>query len=84
MVILLVETHRSMTDIYEVSPLDASKLAGTVGSEARLATLGYLSFAVRPIHSTMDAGAESQDLCVLQSQCGQEYGLEKVLLKVKE
>ena len=53
-VILLVETQRSMADVCDFSPSNASKLAGTVASEARLATLGHLSFAVGPIHTMMD------------------------------
>ena len=53
-VMVLVDTQRSMMDVCEISPSNASKLAGTVASEARLATLGHLSFAVGPIHTMMD------------------------------
>jgi len=57
-VILLVETQRSMTDICEISPSNASKLAAS--SEARPATSGHLSFAVGPVDITTDDEAESQ------------------------
>ena len=81
-VVLLVEPHRSMKDVCEMSPSNASKFAGPV-SEARPATLGDLSFAVEPIHSTTDYEAESQLSRTLQSQGGQEHGLE-VILELKE
>ena len=58
-VILLIETQRSMTDICEISPSNASKYAGPGASEARPATPGHLSFAVGPIYSTTDNKAES-------------------------
>ena len=82
-VIVLVETQRSMADICEIGPPNASQLAGPVASEARPATLGHLSFAVGPVHTTDDE-AESQRSCVLQSQGGQEHGLQDVILEVKE
>jgi len=59
-VILLVETQRSMTDICETSQSNASKIAGPVASEARPATLGPLSFAIGPVPSTADTETESQ------------------------
>ena len=83
-VILLVETQRSMTDICEIGPSNPSKLAGPVGSEARHATFGHLSFAVRTVHlSMMDNEAESQHSRALQSQDGQEDDLEEDILEVK-
>jgi len=85
MVIVLVETQRSMTEVCEINPSNASKLARPVGSEARPATPGHLSFAVGPVHSTTDNEAESQRLRALQSQGAQEHGLEEgVILEVKE
>ena len=83
LVILLVETQRSMPEICEISPSNTRKLAGPVASEARPATLGHLSFAVGPVYSTTDNEAESQGSRTLQSQGGQEYGLE-VILEMKE
>jgi len=85
-VIILVETQRSMTDMCEISPSNASKLAGSMASEARPATLGHLSFAVGPIYSATDYdnGAESRRSPTLQSQGGQEHDLEEVILEVKE
>jgi len=83
-VIVLVETQRSMSDICNISPLNASKFAGPVASEVRAATLGHLSFAVGPVHSTTDNEAESQRSHTLQSQDGQEHGLEEVILEIKE
>ena len=83
-VILLVETQRSMTDICEISPSNASKLAAPVASEARPATLGHFSFVVGPVHPTTSGEAESQLSRGLQSQGGQEHGLEEITLEVKE
>ena len=60
LVIVLIETQRSITDVCEIGPLNASKPDGPVASEARSTTLGHLSFAVGPIHSTADNRAESQ------------------------
>ena len=80
-VIVLVETQRSMTDVCEISPSNASKFAGPVASEARSATLGHISFAVGPVHSATDDEAEPQRL---QSQGGQERGLEEIILEAKE
>ena len=75
-VIILVETQRSMTDICEISPSNASRLAGSVASAARPATLERLSFAVGTVHSPADNESELQRSRALQSQGGQEYDLE--------
>ena len=83
-VIVLVETQNSMTDICEISPLNTTELAGPVASEPRPASLGHLSFAARPVHSMTDNEAESQLSRTLQSQARQELGLEEVILEVKE
>ena len=83
-VILLVETRRSMTDVCEINPSNASKLVVPRASEACTATLGHLSMAVGPVYSTTDNNAESQGSRALQSQGGQEYNLEGVILKVNE
>jgi len=83
-VIILVETQRSMTDICEISPSNASKIAGPVASQVRPATLGHPSFAVGPVHSTMDNEGESQRSCALQIQSGREHDPEEVILEVKE
>lgn len=53
-VMVLIETHRSMTDVCGISPSIASKLAGAVASEARPATSRHFTFAVGPVHSTVD------------------------------
>ena len=82
-VIILVKTQRSMTDVCEISPSNAGRLAGPVGSEARPATSGHLSFAAGPVYSTTYTEAESQLSRTLQSQGGQEYNLE-VILEVNE
>jgi len=78
-VIVLVETQRSMTDICEITPSTASRLAGPVASEARPATLGHLSVAVGPVYGTTDNETESQRSRVLRSQGGHEHGLEVIL-----
>jgi len=83
-VIVLVETQRSITDVWEIRPSNLSKLAGPVASEARSATLGHLSFAGGPVYRTTDNEAETQPSRTLQSQGGQEHGLEGVILEVKE
>ena len=83
-VILLVETHRSMMDVYGISLSNAPELASPVASEARPATSGRFSLVVWPIHSTTDNEAGFQRSCALQSQGGQERGPEEVLLKAKE
>ena len=83
-VVLLVETQRSMSDICEISPSDASKPAGPAASEARPAILGHLSFAVGPVHSTTDDQAGCQGLHALESQGGQGHGFKEVMVEVKE
>jgi len=83
-VIILVETQRSMADVCEISPSNAGRLAAPVASEVRPASLGHLPFAVGPVHSTTDNEAESQRSRALESQGGQEHGLEEVILEVKE
>ena len=80
-VIILVETQRSVTDICEISPSNESRLAGPVASAARPATLGCLSFAVGIVHSSTDSEADAQHPRALQSQGGQEYDLEEVILE---
>ena len=78
-VVLLVETQHSMTDVCEISPSNATQFRGPVAFEARDATLGHLSFAVGSVHSTADNNAESQRSRVLQSQGGHEHGLEEAI-----
>ena len=69
-VMVLVERQRSMADICEISPSNASKFSSTVSSGDRAATLGHLSFAV----GTKDNQLESQRSRALYTQ-EQEYGL---------
>jgi len=83
-VIVLVETQRSITDVCEISPSNASKFPGPLASEARHATLGHLSFAVGPIDTTVDNESEYQRSRMLQSQGGHEYGLEEAIPEEKE
>ena len=56
-VIVLVETQRSMTDICEIGTPNASRLADPVpvASEARATTLGHPSFAVLDISIDNDS-----------------------------
>ena len=82
-VIVLVENQRSMANICEIGLSNASKLSVSVVSEACLATLGRLPFGAGPVHSSTSDEAESQHSRALQSQAGQEHGLE-VILEVKE
>ena len=84
MVILLIETQRSMMDVWEISLSNASNSAGPVASEVRPAILGQLSFAVGPVHSTTDNEAKSQCSRALRSNVGQEHGLEELILEAKE
>ena len=77
-VMFFVESQRSMTDICETSPSNASPFAGPQAFEACPATLGHLSFAVGPMHTTIDDESESQRSCALQSPDGQEHNPEKV------
>ena len=84
MVIILVETQRSMMDVCEISPSNTSKFPGRV---ARPAILGHLSPlpSGQSIHSTMDVEAGPLRSRALQSQGGQEYGLlGELILEVKE
>ena len=83
MVIVLVKTQRSVMDICDIIPSNASKLVGPVESEARPATLGHLLFAVGPAYSTTDNKAESQRSRTPPNQGRWEYGLEDVVLEVK-
>jgi len=71
-----------MTDIYEISPSNAAGPVAT--SEARPASIGHLSCAVGPVHSTTDSEAESQRSRTLRRQVGQEHTLEEVILEVKD
>jgi len=77
-VMILVKTQRSITDVCESRPSNARIPAGPVASEARPATLGHLSFAAGSVHSMTDNEAESQYSCALGSKGGQEHGLEEV------
>ena len=79
-VMVLVETQRSMVDVCEISTPNASKLVGPVASEPRPATPGHLSLAGGPIRGKMDNEAEPQRSHVLQSQGGQEHDLERLPL----
>ena len=69
-VIVLVETQRSMMDLCEISPSNAS-------------TLGHHSFAAGPIDSAMDNKGKSLPSYTLQSQDVQERGLEILEIKFK-
>ena len=80
-VIILVQTQRSATDICEISPSNASRIAGPVASAARPAQLGRLSFAVGTVHSSTDNEAEIQPSRALQSQGGQAYDLDGVIVE---
>ena len=71
-VVVLVETQRSMMDLCDINPSNANKPAGSVTSEAPLATSEHLPFAVGSVRSTTDTEAESQHSRTLQSQGGQE------------
>ena len=61
-VVVLVETQRSMVDICEIVPSNASKIAPAVASdhEAHPATLTRPTFAVEPINSAMSDQAEKE------------------------
>ena len=80
-VIVLVETQRSMADVCEIGPSSATKLGDPVASEVRPATLGHLLFTVGPVHGMTDDEVESQRS---QSQSGRERGLEQIFFEVKE
>ena len=64
-VIVLVETQRSMTNVCEIGLSGISKLAGPVASEPRLATIGGPSLAAVPLLTTTDDEADSQRLRAL-------------------
>jgi hypothetical protein len=53
-VIVLVESQRSMVDVYGITPTDLTKGSGSATREARAATLGHLSFATAPGQSMND------------------------------
>jgi len=79
LVVVLVETQRSMTDICEISSSNASKIAGLDACASTLRHLSYVS-----IHSTMHTESESQRSRVSRSQDGQvEHRLENRILEVK-
>ena len=79
LVVLLVQLQRSMTDVWEISSPNAGRPGGPVASEIRHATLGHLSFAVGLVYS----GTDNEEHHALQSQSGQEHGLE-VILEAKD
>ena len=84
-VIVLVETQRSMVNVCEIGTSNASKLARPMASEPRPAALGRLSFVLGPVHGTTDSEeAESQRSRALQSQGGQEHSMGEVIHEVKE
>ena len=83
-VIVLAETQRSMVDVCESGTSNASKLAGSMPSEPRPATLGHLSLALGQVHSTTDNETESQRSRALHSQGGEEHSLDEVILELKE
>jgi len=80
-VIILVKTQRSITDVCESRPSNARIPAGPVASEARPATLGHLSFAAGPVHSVTDNEGEAQYSGALWVHGGWEHGLEEVILE---
>ena len=77
-VIVLVETQRSMADVCGISPSNACKAAGLVASEPRPATLEHVSFVLGTVRSRIDDEAKSQ--CSHASKCD----LEEDILEVKE
>ena len=78
MVMVLVQTQRSMTDVCEISPSNTSKLMGP----SRPATLGHPPYVVGPVRDTMrDNEAESQHSRALQSHGGQEHGLYEDIME---
>ena len=83
-VMLLIETQLSMTNICEISEISPSNATAPVASEARRKSLGPVSFTVRPVYSTTADETESQRSSTLQSQGGQEYGLDEVIFGVQE
>ena len=84
-VMVLVQTQRSMADVCEIGPSNARKFTAPVASEARPTTLGRLRYVVRPVHNTMiDNEAESQRSRALRSHGGPEHGLDEDILEVKD
>ena len=84
-VMVLVESRRSMMDICELSSSNATAIAGRVASKARPATLRHTSFAFRPIDSTTaDNKPESQHPRVSQSWDEEGYELEEAILEAKQ
>ena len=77
MVIMLVETQRSMTDICD--SITSIVMAGLAvpDHEARAATLGHPSFAVGAANNGVDGEAHSSQSRTLRSLGVQERGLEK-------
>ena len=75
-VIVLVETQRSMSDICEVNLLNASRLAGPVASEARTEPLGHPSFAV------LDNEADSPPSRAWRSGDVRGHGLENIIFEL--
>jgi len=72
-------------NVCEISPSNPRKPASPVVLEDHPVTLGHLSFrTVGLVHSAMDDKAESRRSRALQSQGGQEDGLEEVIIEVKE
>ena len=83
-VMVLVQTQRSMADVCEIGPSNPSKFMSPVAVEACPATLGRPPYVVGPVHNiTMDNEAESQRSRALQSHGGQEHGLYEDILEVK-
>ena len=78
LVLVLVETQRSMAEICETSP---SNVASSVVSLAKNCAPD-ISFG--SIHDIMEKELESQGSCALQSLDGQGHGFEKATLEVKE
>lgn len=83
-VMVLVESRRSMMDICELSLSNPTVIAGRVASKARPATLRHTSFAFRPIDSTADNKPESQHPRVSQSWDEEGYELEEAILEAKQ
>ena len=80
-VVVMVETQRSMVDICEIGQSTANKVPGVVASdpEAHAIALGHLSHAgAGPINIVMENEGESRSSRALQRQDVQEHGLEKV------
>ena len=73
-----------MVDICEISPSTASRLGDSVVSKARPATSGHLSFAAGLAQSTTYDEAESRLSRIFPDQGRQEYGLEGVILEMRE